>query len=146
MSLYLYHATDRKNLDSIMQNGLLVNPPSHNWEGMYCDNQLFLALNYDAALAYAESADNPPEDIVVLKVKLDVLNDSSIAYDWNNRCEYTKDINSIAYRADISGNCLQIASASSEPDQTINSFKGTDLYDTILNTFDNEVETNMESY
>ena len=45
MSLYLYHATDRKNLDSIMQNGLLVNPPSHNWEGMYCDRKVFLALN-----------------------------------------------------------------------------------------------------
>lgn len=27
---YLYHTTDKKNLKSIMKNGLLVNPPTHN--------------------------------------------------------------------------------------------------------------------
>ena len=27
--LYLYHATDRKNLESIKKYGLLINPPEH---------------------------------------------------------------------------------------------------------------------
>lgn len=38
-NLYLFHATDRKNLDSIMKNGLLVNPPDHNWKDMYCEGK-----------------------------------------------------------------------------------------------------------
>lgn len=39
--MYLYHATDRKNLDSILKNGLLINPPEHNWDTMDCDGKIF---------------------------------------------------------------------------------------------------------
>ena len=143
--MYLYHATDRKNLESIKKNGLLINPPSHNWEDMYCNDKIFLALNAEAALSYAESSENPPEDIVVLRVKLNSLNKNSFGYDWNNRCEYHTDINSCVYCLDIPGDLLQECNPNNEPDQDIDDFKGTDLYETVMCVFEEQVETNLES-
>ena len=32
--LYLYHATDRKNLDLILEHGVLINPPTCNCNDM----------------------------------------------------------------------------------------------------------------
>lgn len=142
--LYLYHATDRKNLESIKQNGLLINSPEHNWKDMYCDGQIFLALNAEAAEEYAKSSDNPPNDIVVLKVDIDSLNENSFKYDWNNRCEYYKDINSCVYTADIPESLLKECNPSNEPSQNIHTFEGTDMYDIIMCTFDTECETNLE--
>ena len=142
--LYLYHATDRKNLESILKNGLLINPPDRNFDNMYVEDQLFLAFSCDAALEYLQELDNPPKDIIYLKIKLDSLHSSCISYDWNNRCEYYKDINSIAYEADIPGNCISTCSPSSEPSQDIWDFKRTDLFDIVMDTFDYEVETNLE--
>ncbi|MBQ8218284.1 MAG: hypothetical protein IJZ79_03170 [Bacilli bacterium] len=142
--MYLYHATDRKNLESILEKGLLVHPPEHNWDNMYCDGQIFLAFDASVAEDYADASENAPEEIVILKVKLDNLNSNNIGYDWNNRCEYTEDINSCIYKSDISANCLQVCNSTNEPSQNIHSFKGTDLYEIILNTFDEEVETNLE--
>ena len=144
--MYLYHATDRKNLESIKKNGLLIHPPHHNWEGMYCDDQIFLALNAEAALSYAESAENPPEDIVVLKVKLEDLHQQSFYYDWNNRCEYRTDINSCVYHLDIPGQLLQECNPNDEPDQNIDDFKDTALWEIVLCVFEEQVETNKENY
>ena len=142
--LYLYHATDRKNLESILANGLLTNPPSHNWDAMYCDGKVFLALNASVAEDYADTSDNPPDEVVILKVKLDALSPSSFGYDWNNRCEYYKDINSCIYMSDIPSSCLQECSVASEPDQDIWDFEGTDMFETIMCTFEEECETNLE--
>ena len=50
--LYLYHATGRENLESILRSGLLIDPPVHNWEDMYCEKQIFLAYNTTASIIY----------------------------------------------------------------------------------------------
>ena len=121
--LYLYHATDKKNLKSIMKNGLLVNPPTHNWKGIYCDDI----------------------DIVVLKVHLNDLNADNIYYDWNNRCEYMNEINSCAYTLDIPSSNLQICNPKDEPSQSIYDFEGSYLFDIISYTFDVKVETNLKN-
>ena len=142
--LYLYHATDRKYLDSIKKSGLLINPPDHNWKDMYCEGQIFLALSAEVAEDYASSSENPPEDIVILKVKLDSLNDNNFGYDWNNRREYRNDINSCVYKADIPGNLLQECNSSNEPDQDFDDFKRTELYNILFDVFWEECETNLE--
>lgn len=146
--MYLYHATDRKNLDSIMKNGLLINPPEHVFKeeiGIEAlKGKIFLALDATVAEAYAECADECPEDIVVLKVDIDLLNQNNFEYDWNNRCEYYTDINSCVYKADIPGSLLQECNPNNEPSQNIHSFKGTNMYEIIINTFDEECETNKE--
>ena len=133
MSLYLYHATDRKNLESIKQNGLLVNPPEHAFKeeiGIAAlKGKIFLALD---------------ADIVVLKVDIDSLNQNNFEYDWNNRCEYYKDINSCVYKADIPGSLLQECNPANEPFQNIHTFKGTDMYEIVMCTFEEECETNLE--
>ena len=141
--LYLYHATDRKNLDSIMKNGLLTEPPSHNWEGMYCEGKIFLAFDANIAEDYAVSSENAPEEVVILKIPLNVLHESSIDYDWNNRCEYHDDINSCVYTLNIPANCISIAS-NNEPEQTIDDFEDTSMYEILMRVFDEEVETNLE--
>lgn len=142
--MYLYHATDRKNLDSILEKGLLIHPPEHNWNDMYCDGKIFLAFDASVAEDYTKSIDNPPDNIVILKIKLDSLKSKCFGYDWNNRCEYTEDINSCVYKTDIPASLIQVCNNSDEPEQTIFDFKYTDLYDTLLTVFDEEVETNLE--
>lgn len=142
--LYLYHATDRKNLAAIKENGLLIHPPNHNWEQINCANRIFLALSASAAEEYVKDADTPPENLVMLKIDLDMLNMSSIKYDWNNRCEYVKDINSCVCCSDIPGNLLQECNISTEPSQSIYDFYGTELYDILYDTFWDECETNLE--
>ncbi len=148
--LYLYHATDRKNLESIKQNGLLINPPEHAFKeeiGVEAlKGKIFLALDADAAEAYAECADECPEDIVVLKVDIDALNQNSFEYDWNNRCEYYNDINSCVYKSDIPSQLLKECDPKNEPYQNIHTFKDTDIYERIMRTFEEECETNLEEY
>lgn len=144
MSLYLYHATDKNNLDSIMSKGLLKNPGKHNWEGMYTDDGVYLAFDADVAESYAETADVESDEIVILKIPLDKLDQDYIEYDWNNRCEYVDDINSCVYRKDIPPTCISVTTSDKEPSQDIHDFEGTDMYEWILQTFDEEVETNEE--
>lgn len=143
--LYLYHATDANYKDAILEQGLLINPPNHNWDDMYCEGKVFLAFDAAVAESYAESSDEAPDDIIIFKVPLSCLHENSIGYDWNNKCEYHTDINSCIYELDIPGSCLQICKAINEPFQDIDSFKGTDLYERIMNVFDEEVETNLEN-
>lgn len=146
--MYLYHATGRENLESIKKNGLLINPPSHAYARDMCletlKGKIFLALDAEAAEAYAEVSE-AFDDIVILKISLDCLNEQNIGYDWNNRCEYYRDINSCVYYADIPGDCLQECNASSEPSQDIWTFKGTDMFEIIMCTFEEECETNLEN-
>ena len=146
--MYLYHATDRKNLDSIMKNGLLINPPKHAFAeeiGIEAlQGKIFLAFDADAAEAYVECADECPDEIVMLKINLDMLDPYNIDYDWNNRCEYYDDINSCVYKADIPASFISECNPENEPSQSIYSFKGTDLYEIIMDTFDYECETNKE--
>ena len=146
--LYLYHATDRKNLESIKKYGLLINPPEHAFAeeiGVEAlKNKIFLALNADAAEAYAECADECPDDIVVLKVKLDSLNDNNFDYDWNNRCEYRDEINSCVYKSNIPGDLLQECNPANEPDQQFDDFERTELYNILFDVFWEECETNLE--
>lgn len=95
--LYLYHATDRKNLDSILTNGLLINPPSHAYKDFDCEGKIFLAFDANVAESYAEESDDSPDNIVILRINLSCLHEDCFDYDWNNRCAYTHEINSCVY-------------------------------------------------
>lgn len=121
-----------------------MNPPTHNWNDMYVDDGVFLALDVRDALDYMYDLDMNEEDIVVLKVPLSKLNSKYINYDWNNKCEYSTDINSIKYEHNIPSNCLTICNPKTEPSQCFADFEGTDLYDIIFDTFWEEVESNHE--
>ena len=73
-----------------------------NFEGMCMRNALYFAFNPNAAISYMECSDyyNNSEtepEIIVFKIDLNDLDSTNIGYDWNNRCEYEDDINSIAY-------------------------------------------------
>ena len=145
--LFLYHATGRENLESIKKNGLLINPPSHAYEETIglegLTGKIFLALSADAAEAYAEVSE-AFVDIVILKVPLDCLNEDNIRYDWNNRCEHYYEINSCVYLSDIPGDLLQECDPDKEPFQDIRAFEGTELYEIIIGTFEEECETNLD--
>ena len=144
--MYLYHATDRKNIESILSKGLLINPPKHNWSNMFCEGKIFLAFDCEDAKNYLMMSDNAPKDIVILKIKLDRLQSNKFDYDWNNKCEYDTDINSCVYKADIPNTCIEVCNnINDEPEQTVFDFKYTDLYDRIMNVFDEEVESNLEN-
>lgn len=143
-NLYLYHATDKENLDTIFKNGLSINPPKHNWDGMYCDGAIFLAFDASVAEDYVDSQEKPPEEIAVLKVKLSKLDSKYFDYDWNNRCEYVDDINSCIYKKDIPSNLLKLCNVSTEPFQDFSDFENTELYDIVYDVFWEECETNIE--
>ena len=136
--MYVYHATDKENLPSIMENGLLARPPKHNWEGMTTaewGDYLFLALDADAAEAYVEVQDDAPDDIVVFKIKLDNVDENRNGYDWNNLCESSDEINSVLYSGDVHPDDIEICDTDDEPFQDIDSFKGTGLYDNVMTEF-----------
>lgn len=145
-NLYVYHATDAKNKDSIMKKGLIINPPHHNWDGFYCENQIFLAFSADAAISYVEGQEEVPEEIILFKIKLTDIDDREAYYDWNNRCEYSYDINSFVYLKDIPADKLKICDYEKEPDQDIKDFEDTFLYDRIMTVFEEQVETNKENF
>lgn len=151
--LYLYHATYSIYLDSILAKGLLAHPTKTNWAGMAMFDGVYLALDAEAALAYAETSDFLDEydgdediEVVLLKIPLSVLDETAFKYDWNNICEYREEINSCIYGKNIPARNIEyVANPDSEPYQTIDSFEGTYLYEVLLDTFDYEVETNMEN-
>ena len=144
-NLYLYHATSISNLDSILKNGLLIHPPKHNWSDMYLEGIIYLAFSANVAEDYFYASDKTDDDIALLKIKESDLDTKYIYYDWNNRCEYTEDINSIEYRHDIPANKLIVVNnVKNEPEQDIYDFEDTVLFDIITRVFDEEVETNKE--
>lgn len=143
--MFLYHATDREDLPSILKDGLLIYPPKHHWNGMYCEGYVFLAFDPDVAKDYLAASDDAPEDIVILKIDLSNLDETHVGYDWNNRCEYEDEINSITYDVNIPAKHIQLVEdRTTEPLQDVYSFKGTLLYDYIMCVFDEEVETNLQ--
>ena len=144
--LYLYHATARKNLESILKNGLLIDPPEHAYEEFDCEDKIFLAFDPDVAESYAEECDNPPDEIVLLKVKYSALHETSFEYDWNVRCEHADEITTCVYTLDIPPSCIQECKSSNEPSQKLSDFKGTYLYEILLDTFYYECETCQEEY
>lgn len=52
--MHLYHATSKKYLDSILREGLILNPSHRNFSDMYCENKIYLAFSTDAAREYFE--------------------------------------------------------------------------------------------
>lgn len=151
--LYLYHATYSIYLDSIMSKGLLAAPGSHNWQDQgIIAGGVYLALNAEVALDYAETSEFFDEydgdddiDIILLKIPYTALDETAFSYDWNNQCEYYADINSCVYEKNIPARNIQIVdNPDSEPYQDIDSFEDTYLYDVLLDTFDHEVDPDME--
>ncbi len=66
-------------------------------------------------------------------------------YDWNNRCEYSDEINSVAYEENIPASAINIVEdVDNEPYQDLSNFRKTQMYNIIMDTFDSEVETNKE--
>ena len=140
--MYLYHATSKKYLDNTLREGLVLNPPHHNFSDMYCENKIYLAFSTDAAREYFKFSGNKSSDCVVLRVDFDKLSQNSFEYDWNNRCEYERDIDSVVYLKDIPPECITIFHG--EDSQCLDDFKDTKMYWTIIDTFYEEVETNLE--
>lgn len=143
--MYLYHATDKANMKSILTKGLLKNCKS-NWSNMYCADKIYLAFNPSVAEDYVFGADNPPEEIVIFKIDFSKLNQSMFQYDWNNRCEYERDINSVAYLQDIEPSAIVGVCDIDDSSNELKNFKHTLMYDIILDTFYEECETNLEDY
>ena len=140
--MYLYHATSKKYLDSILREGLVLNPSHHNFLDMYCENKIYLAFSTDAAREYFSFSGKDSSDCVVLRVDFNKLSQNSFEYDWNNRCEYERDINSVVYLKDIPPECITIFHG--EDTQCLDDFKDTKMYWAIIDTFYEEVETNLE--
>lgn len=120
----LYHATYKKNLPSIIKNGLIPGTKDRcNWDGICCDGYVFLALDPEAAISYAETADRALDDdinnIVLIGIRASDLNLSDemahVWYDWNNKCDMPDDINSLAYDENISPDKLIINPAPEKP-------------------------------
>lgn len=146
-TVYLYHATSSKNVESIKEKGLLIGQKK-NFEGMLMWDAIYFAFDAEVARDYAENADTyDGEDVCIFKVPLSALIPEKIGYDWNNLCEYHDDINSIAYFDNIKPEDLILLSyeeSLEEDPQIITDFKGTDLYEIVMDIFDNEVESNKE--
>ena len=150
---YLYHATDKDNLESIKKHGLLINPPKHAYAHEIgvgsLEGKIFLAFDSDVAESYAETSDECPDEIVILKIDIDALDQKEFGYDWNNRCEYFSDINSCVYTKDIPADAISVVeSKNDEPFNLgeLEDFKGTLLYERVTRVFDEEVETNLENF
>ena len=144
--LYLYHVTNEDYVDSIIHSGLSSKPTSHNWgNDMLMSTGIYLALDAKTAIRYGKESSIPNNKLVLFRIPYGSLDENCFEYDWNNRCEYRKDINSCLYTKDIpAGNLELVADYKSEPRQNLNSFEGTNLYDILLDTFEYEVETNLE--
>lgn len=140
--MYLYHATSKKYLDSILREGLILNPSHRNFSDMYCENKIYLAFSTDAAREYFRFSGKESSDCVVLRVDFNKLSQNSFEYDWNNRCEYERDIDSVVYLKVIPPECITIFHG--EDIQCLDDFKDTKMYRTIVDTFYEEVETNLE--
>ncbi len=144
--LYLYHATSKDNLASILEKGLLINPPKHNWNHMDVEDKIFFAFNPIVAENYAIGGGISSGDVVFLRVKISDLADEGFAYDWNNRCEYTSDINSVVYCANVRPEYIEVINNINEvPTQELYDFRNTYMYVIVKDVFDYEVETNKES-
>ena len=92
--MLLYHATYRAYLDSILENGLLCEPPHGAWSlaDDYGDSVsalclcVFLAKDDDVAESFAEAANEVSDDvydsgIVILSVDSDDLDPDLLTYD-----------------------------------------------------------------
>lgn len=140
--MYLYPATSKKYLDSILREGLVLNPSHRNFSDMYCENKIYLAFSTDAAREYFKFSGKESSDCVVLRVDFNKLSQNSFEYDWNNRCEYERDIDSVVYLKDIPPECITVFYG--EDIQCLDDFKDTKMYWTIIDMFYEEVETNLE--
>ena len=145
----LYHATYAKTLASIQKNGLKPNMP-HNWGvGLYgydLSDKIFLSFSPAVSEDYLSTSDTykEDEDIIVLEIDTKDIDLNKCEYDWNNRCECTEDINSVAYEGtitkfrvltdwkDISGAEIDAMKYGDEDAQR--------LYWILCDTFDEEVE------
>ena len=154
--LVLYHVTHKDNIASIFQEGLLINPPKNNWDGTYLEDKLYFAFDAEVAMDYATTSDRAEEegwdekDFVILIVPFSLLDQDAFLYDWNNLCEYSREINSVAYKKDVPLSILEHVQI--VPGECAGALKGFELedykdswmYEIVMNTFDEEVESNKE--
>ena len=129
--LYLYHATDKEHLHSILQSGILAEAPFNNWDDKYCYGKIFLALDAAVAESYVEAQEDSPEEIVVFRIPLKDLDIDFFGRDENNRC-LPEETNSCIYLQDIPPELLTICDVNLEPYQDIESFQGTALYHVLM--------------
>lgn len=144
--LYLYHATYRCYLDSILKYGLRCGNNKHNFSDS--EDYIYLALDATAAYDYAETGlaewgeddfteDDSTYDVVVLRIPYDKLSFDYFGYDWNNICDDWEDINSCIYTQNIPPNCIKIVNnIYSEPEQTIDDFEDTELGEALISCWE----------
>ena len=108
---YLYHATYRAYLDSILEKGLIRNFNS-NWE--FSENYIYLSSDPDVAYYFAENAEEAPEeylnDIVILKIDISKLDINKLRVDDNitQDEDETEEPYSFQYAGDIRPNLIEI--------------------------------------
>jgi len=145
--LFLYHGTSIYNKNAIDHDGLKAGC-SPNWEDMYTEGAIYLAFSPAIAEDYVTASPKyAGEEVVIYQIAISSLNEDKIYYDWNNRCETHTDINSVAYKGHIPPQNIREINALQADDeyQDIDSFKGTILYERVMGTFEEEVETNIEN-
>ena len=152
--MLLYHATfgdDR--VEKIRKEGLKINQPG-NWNDINTEDCVFFAFSPSVAIDYAEAAETYDDsDVVVFSADASDLDLEKVGYDWNNRCEYRNEINSLAYRADVPADVLHEMTAEEieNADELIFSDlecldeDANEIWGNLLDTFEYEVETNMEN-
>ena len=151
--MFLYHATVRHNLPSILKKGLTRGNPQ-NFEGMYMDDCVYLSFSPEIGISFIENSDSydGEEDIVVFRIDSRKLDKGFIGYDWNVLCEYEREIVSLTYYKDIAPSDLHLMNEHeieetkevTFPDLRYLDEDSREIWEIIGNIFDEEVETNME--
>lgn len=113
MADFLYHATYRAYLGSILTHGLGgASPPvPANYEDSEA-GVVYLADCPEVARSYAESAEHVPEawldDIVVMRVRSASLEPGRLSPDANVRCEPDEPVSTFAYRGVVPPDALGV--------------------------------------
>lgn len=150
--MYLYHATIKDHVKSILQEGLKIGCPS-NFDDMYTKDHVFMAFDPQIAIDYVEGSENyDGEDVCVFRIDTKGLDLGFLGYDWNNRCEYEHEINSVAYDKPIPPESLYLMNP--QEIEAVDYVEFGDLkhldddasliWERIGAVFDKEVETNKE--
>lgn len=105
----LYHATYGKYLKGIMKYGL-NRMSQKNWD--ISENYIYLAVDPDVAISFAESSDTVPEeyldDIVLLGVDEDSLDMGLLEPDSNIILDDGEDPYSFQYAGDIPASAIKV--------------------------------------
>lgn len=84
----LFHATYQTYIESILENGLLPNPPHRNWDDSDLQPGVYLGIDPDQAISYAECAEDTPDEVLdsgIILIEIE-LPENAVQVDPNNQC------------------------------------------------------------